>query len=130
MAKPTLSTKERGALGENIACEYLVRHGFSIIARNVARKTGEIDIIAEKEGVFHFVEVKSVLCETFPDRDNAGGYNPAFNLHANKIRKVVRTAEWYLKDMRWEGAWQVDGVLVWLCTPHRLARVEYLPQIQ
>ena len=47
--------KEIGNLGEDIACEYLRRKGFRIVARNVARKTGEIDVIAKKEATLHFV---------------------------------------------------------------------------
>ena len=65
--------KEVGALGEDVACEYLRRHGFSICARNFVRKTGELDIIAEKENTLHFVEVKTVLAEEFPLAECKGG---------------------------------------------------------
>lgn len=131
-----MSRKEVGNLGEKVAAEYLHRHGFLIVDRNVARKTGEIDIIARKDKVMHFVEVKSNLCDDFPqghEEDGAGGsidaYDPSANLHEAKIRKVARTAEWYLAEHDLENEWQVDGVLVWLRHRDGRALVRYLPQL-
>ena len=122
--------KDIGNLGERIAAEYLRRHGFTVIDRNVARKTGEIDVIARKDETLHFVEVKTLVCKEFPDqRSNRERYDPSENLHALKIRKVVRTSEWYVADIDWEGESQIDGILVWLREHDGLARVRYLPQI-
>ena len=124
------SRKEVGALGESVAAEYLRRRGFTIRDRNVARKTGELDLIAEEGDTLHFIEVKTVLAEEFPDEQVARDeYDPSLNLHESKIRKVARTAEWYLLESRWEGEWQVDGALVWFRRRDGLARVRYLPQI-
>ncbi len=122
--------KEVGALGENVAAEYLKRHGFSIRDRNVVRKTGELDIIAKKEDTLHFVEVKTILADEFPHEDDTGdGYDPSLNLHEAKIRKVARTGEWYVLEKEWGGDWQVDGCLVWLRRRDGMAKVRYLPQI-
>ncbi|MSU74733.1 YraN family protein [Candidatus Kaiserbacteria bacterium] len=125
-----LSRKEIGALGEEVAAEYLRRHGFSIIDRNVTRKTGEIDIIAQSGDTLHFVEVKTILTDEFPDeKDTRDDYDPSLNLHEMKIRKVARTGEWYVLEKSWEGEWQVDGILIWLRRRDGMARVRYLPQI-
>ena len=122
--------KEVGNLGENVAAEYLKRHGFKIRDRNIARKTGELDIIAEKENTLYFVEVKTNLVDEFPSDGNIRDeYDPSLNLHEMKIRKVARTAEWYVLEKDWEGEWQVDGCLVWLRRRNGMARVRYLPQI-
>ncbi|MHB8710261.1 MAG: YraN family protein [Minisyncoccota bacterium] len=122
--------KEVGALGEKVAAEYLRRHGFSIRDRNIARKTGELDLIAEKETTLHFVEVKTVLADEFSsERSIADDYDPSLNLHEAKIRKVARTGEWYVLEKKWGGEWQVDGMLVWLRRRDGMARVSYLPQI-
>ncbi len=124
------STKDIGNLGEKVAAEYLRRQGMKIVAKNVARKTGEIDIVARKRDCLHFVEVKSILCVQFPDdADNNDRYDPSVNLHEAKIRRVARTSEWYVANTDWEGEWQVDAVLVWLRTRDGKARVRYLPQI-
>ena len=123
--------KEIGNLGESVACEYLKRRGFSILDRNYVKKTGELDIIAEREGTLHFVEVKTVLAEEFPLAENKGEdrYDPSLNLHQAKVRKVARTGEWYVLEKRWEGEWQVDGALVWLRRRDGVGRINYLPQI-
>ncbi len=122
--------KEVGALGEKVAAEYLRRHGFRIRDRNIARKTGELDLIVEKDNTLHFVEVKTVLAYEFPSEKNMkDDYDPSLNLHEAKVRKVARTGEWYVLEKKWEGEWQVDGVLVWLRRRDGMARVSYLPQI-
>ncbi len=122
--------KEVGAIGENVAAEYLRRHGFKIRDRNILRKTGELDVIAEKDSTLHFVEVKTVLADEFPEEKYAvDEYDPSLNLHEAKVRKVARTGEWYVLEKRWEGDWQVDGCLVWLRRRDGMARVRYLPQI-
>ena len=122
--------KEVGALGESVATEYLRRHGFSIRDRNVARKTGELDIVAEREDTLHFVEVKTNLVDEFPEEHDTGDeYDPSLNLHEMKIQKVARTGEWYVLEKDWEGEWQVDGVLVWMRRRDGRCLVRYLPQI-
>ncbi len=122
--------KEVGALGERAASEYLRRHGFSVRDRNFARKTGELDIIAEKEDTLHFIEVKTNLVDEFPtEGGRQDDYDPSVNLHEAKLRKVARTGEWYVLEKQWEGEWQVDGCLVWLRRRDGVARVRYLPQI-
>ena len=122
--------KEVGVIGEKVAAEYLKRHGFFIRDRNFVRKTGELDLIAEKENTLHFVEVKTILAYNFlSEKSSSDDYDPSLNLHETKIRKVARTGEWYVLEKKWEGEWQVDGMLVWLRRRDGMARVSYLPQI-
>jgi|SRR3989344_1765166 len=133
-----MSRKEVGALGETVAAEYLKRRGMHVVDRNVAKKTGELDIVAEDRAakVLHFIEVKTVVADEFPSSAKAtegspcqSEYDPSLNLHEAKVRKVARTAEWYVLEKGWGGEWQVDGCLVWLRRRDGLARVSYLPQI-
>ncbi len=121
--------KDIGDLGERVACEYLRRAGFTINNRNVSGKMGELDIVAEKGNTLHFIEVKSLKCKSFPNKELNEGYHPANNLHTKKVRKVVRTAEWFVACAKWKGVWQVDAALVWLRDRDGLARVSYYPQI-
>lgn len=54
----TIVSTAIGARGEAAATEYLINHGYKIVMRNWKIKACEIDIVAEKAGVVHFVEVK------------------------------------------------------------------------
>ncbi|TXT33505.1 MAG: hypothetical protein FD136_856 [Chitinophagaceae bacterium] len=48
-----------GKKGEDIACNYLENKGYHILARNWRHKHYEVDIIAAKNKILHFVEVKT-----------------------------------------------------------------------
>lgn len=50
--------KERGDRGEALVAEYLRARGYRIAETNWRCRRGEIDLIAEKDGVLSFVEVK------------------------------------------------------------------------
>jgi putative endonuclease len=47
-----------GQAGERIATQFLEKHGYEIVDRNVRRAEGEIDLVAIKDDVTAFVEVK------------------------------------------------------------------------
>jgi putative endonuclease len=123
------SRKQVGAYGELAVTEYLKRRGATVIGRNIAWKTGELDIVARHNEILHFVEVKAMLCETFPTGREADRHDPTSNLHAVKIRKVARTAEWFVMQCGWEGEWQIDGAVVWIRSRDGLARIRYYPQV-
>ncbi len=55
----THATKEIGNKGEQLVAEKLVDQGFSILARNYKKRYGEIDVIACKDDLLVFVEVKT-----------------------------------------------------------------------
>jgi len=122
------SRKDIGELGERVAAEYLFRNGFKVLGRNIQLRIGELDIVALKDDCLHIVEVKSLVCSSFPSK-GYGAYSPADNLHQRKIRTVRRAGEWYVAGTGWDKEWQIDAVLVWLREPDGMARVEYYPQI-
>lgn len=47
-----------GKKGEDLVSAYLIKNGFKILEKNYRKRQGEIDIIAEKNSVRAFVEVK------------------------------------------------------------------------
>jgi len=53
-----MNMRHIGDKGEDIACEYLENLGYKIIQRNYTIRGGEIDIIASREGLIYFIEVK------------------------------------------------------------------------
>jgi putative endonuclease len=88
MTAAALSTRARGAAGEARAADYLLRCGWSLLARNFRTRAGEIDIIAERGEDVAFVEVKS------------WGALPAGELEHSidrrKQQRIVRTARVFL----------------------------------
>lgn len=60
-----------GATGENLAVKYLEVRDFTIMERNWRFSHWEIDIIASRERVLHFIEVKTRRTKTFgyPEED-------------------------------------------------------------
>ncbi|EKD29396.1 MAG: hypothetical protein ACD_78C00424G0002, partial [uncultured bacterium (gcode 4)] len=54
-----ISSRTIGDQAELLAIQYLQKHGYEIMETNfVASKWGEIDIIARKDGITVFFEVK------------------------------------------------------------------------
>ncbi len=50
--------REFGKYGEDVASRFLKQRGYCILERNYRRRTGEVDIVCEKDGIVVFVEVK------------------------------------------------------------------------
>lgn len=50
---------EIGQQGEQAAVDYLIAEGFRILERNYVYLKREVDIIAKKDAVVHFIEVKT-----------------------------------------------------------------------
>lgn len=90
-----------GRDGESAALTFLKKKGYRILEKNFRSKVGEIDIIAEQDGVIVFVEVKARADHEFGHPFNA--LTPA------KQRKIIQTAQSFLaqkrlseKDMRFD----------------------------
>ncbi len=59
---------ELGKLGEDFACEYLLKNGYKIIERNYRKFYGELDIVAlASDKTLVFIEVKTVSERNFFD---------------------------------------------------------------
>ena len=128
----TSKSQKIGELGEDVACKFLMKHGFVIHERNYTRKWGEIDIIAEKEGKLYFVEVKSVSCVTLPDfkDENPFEKRPEENMHPWKLKRLSRTIQTYLIHKRIGNTpWQFDLLLVYLDVENRNARVRTIENV-
>lgn len=93
--------KEKGNYFEEKATLYLVECGYQIIERNFyAKKLGEIDIIATKEGVYHFVEVKS-----------GESFEAVYNITPSKLGKLKRSVEYYLQTKKLSVPYCIDAII-------------------
>lgn len=125
-----------GALGEEIASNYLKKRGLSIISQNYLKKWGEIDIVAretiENKNIIHFLEVKTVSYETRQDLEKAvshGTWRPEENVHFKKIQRLSRTIESWLMENNYQEEWQIDVLAVRIVPREKYATVKYLPNI-
>jgi putative endonuclease len=89
-----LNSREKGNIGEGIACTFLMKRGFDIVEKNYLKKWGEIDIIARKNGVINFIEVKSVMGKKSDLKD----FRPEENVHVLKQRRLRRVIQSYLLE--------------------------------
>ena len=91
-----MNKRQIGKTGEQIAADYLVRNGFTILEKNFrSGRFGEIDIIAEEDSYLCFVEVKMRTSDLF------GAPSEAVD---NKKRQKLRSLAWiYLKKNKMTG---------------------------
>ncbi len=77
-----------------------MKHGFIILQRNYLKRVGEIDIIAKKGGAIYFVEVKTLYtnCVSHETFLKNNFYLPEENISAQKIKKIYKTAEFFLAE--------------------------------
>ncbi len=75
-------------MGETRAAEYLLGMGYVLVDRNFRSRAGEIDIIAEKDGVLAFVEVKAW--------DAFGEADLEYSIGRVKRRRIAETARLFL----------------------------------
>ena len=84
--------KKLGASGEDLAAKHLRSQGFLILERNFRCQLGELDIVARKENLLVFAEVKTRRSEKY------GPPQTAVNLQ--KRRRIVKLANFYIKQKR------------------------------
>lgn len=84
-------TQKIGRLGEELAGKFLMKRGYTIVGRNYRRPWGELDIIAEKKGKIHFVEVKSMSGHVGPKDgyENPGGAKSRLVTHETFLGKTL-----------------------------------------
>lgn len=76
-----------GREGEARAAEFLKAEGYEILARNLRYRIGEIDLVAWRDGVLVFVEVKA---------RSRIRWDVAFSINRRKRAHLVRAANWAL----------------------------------
>ena len=86
------TTKEIGNIGEAMAQRYLIEQGYAILHTNWRKGRHEADIIAYKEGLIVFVEVKT--------RSSLEYGNPEDFVNRDKQRIYVRLANAYVLEHR------------------------------
>ena len=99
--------QEFGEVGEKVAERWLRRHGWRVLQRRFRNGHRDIDLVAERDGLVAFVEVKARRRKDFGD--------PVEAVDWRKQRELVRSATvWIDRHGRPNESYRFDviGVLV------------------
>ena len=96
-------SREKGDFAEKRAISFLIDLNYIIVETNFyAKKLGEIDIVAKKDDVYHFCEVKS-----------ANSFEAAVqNLTKSKLSKIKRSVDYYLQIKKLDVAFCIDAIII------------------
>jgi putative endonuclease len=103
--KKSRNNRSIGAWGEDLAAEYLASKDYSILARNIRTRSGEIDLIARKKGLLVFVEVKT-------RQGDAYGVPEESITPVKKQHMEDSAHEWLSAHPDETGAWQFDVIAI------------------
>ena len=99
-----------GRWGEQVAADYLIQHGYTLMGRNLRTPHGEIDILARQADSLVFIEVKTRSSDSL-------GY-PEISITPKKFSHMVSAAQAYLlahPDI--ESAWRIDVISIQSMSP-------------
>lgn len=99
MKNNKLNSRQKGNIAENKAKEYLLNNGFEIITSNYYTPYGEIDIIATKGDIYHFIEVKS-----------GDKIEPLLNVTQKKLDRIYKSIDIYLSKNDIDVVYSVDVI--------------------
>jgi uncharacterized protein (TIGR00252 family) len=99
-----MTTVDTGRQAELIAAAFLERKGCVILARNWRTRWCEIDVIARRDAVIYFCEVKY--------RRTTGQGSGAEYITAKKLRQMRFAAEFWVASQQWQGEYQLCAIEV------------------
>ena len=91
-------------MGEALACDFLQKQHYRILARNVRCPGGEIDIVACIDEYLVFCEVKT---------RNSGAIHPSAAITTKKIEKLHQLGLWYMEEnnlYQWQPRFDVVAI--------------------
>lgn len=109
-----------GARGEREAERFLTQLGYKIVARNERDRLGELDLVAVDGRTVVFVEVKTLVSDSYKQ--------PAEAVNAAKQQRLIRAAKRYmLKHELMECDYRFDVVsIVW--PAGKPPRIDHIPR--
>ena len=108
-----------GQQGETLAAQRLQSLGYRLRERNWRCPVGELDIVAEKDGVLIFVEVRTRHGDRFG--------TPEESITPAKRAKLLEVAQTYLEEHAAEDCnWRIDVVAVEIGSRGEVARLDII----
>jgi len=108
---------ETGKKGEKLAAELLISKGYQVLETNWRFSRAEIDIIAKKEEILVFVEVKTRSSDYFGQ--------PEEFIDSKKEKLIADAASEYMKQVGHEWECRFDFISIILTGPsYRIKHIE------
>jgi putative endonuclease len=119
-AREPFSRRALGRRGEDLAAQVLLARGYDIVERNWRCRAGEVDLIAEHQGVRVFVEVRT-------RRGRAFG-TPEESITPKKRARMIEVAITYLSEHGLDNVdWRIDVVAIEVGRNGQARRVTVIP---
>ena len=90
-----------GNWSENYVAQYLETKGYKILDKNYRKPWGEIDVIAKKDGIIVFVEVKA-------NKEEVTGFEPEKRVNSEKLRKINLAIQTYLAQKKYDSGQDIQ----------------------
>ncbi|MCE7936605.1 YraN family protein [Candidatus Saccharibacteria bacterium CPR2] len=97
-----MNTTGIGKNAESAAAEYVSGLGFKVITQNWKRPMCEIDLIATKDGVVYFIEVKYRKSD-----DHGGGLD---YITSKKLDQMKFAAKCWISENRYKGNYELSAI--------------------
>ena len=107
-----------GVWGEIYAARYLRNNGYSILSSNYVCRFGELDLVAAKNGVTCFVEVKT--------RNDNTAVRPMEAVDEGKRQRVEAAAKSFLSYAKIKSTMRFDVCEVYVDDNDGLSRINYI----
>ena len=119
------SKSEFGYWAEDYVAQYLKSKSYEVLENNYRKPWGEIDIIAKKDGVLIFVEVKA-------SKDAIAGFEPENRVSSEKLRRLMRAIQTYLAAKKYgpDQEWQIDIAALTLSHDRGVAKIKHFKNIE
>ena len=110
-----------GAVGEALAKQYLEQQGYTILTENYRTRYAEIDLVAKRDKVCVFVEVRTKIGEQFG--------SPEDTINKKKLWKLRKNAEAYAARAEHKGLARIDAICVVLLPDFTQKRITHYENI-
>lgn len=115
-----------GNLGEKEAAKFLRRKGYKILEKNYVAHDNEIDIIAKKDNIIAFVEVKTRNVKNL-GKEIA---RPASAVTPEKQRNIIKAARYYSQRSSEDTRWRFDVVEVYTENIDKTTKIKEIKHLE
>ena len=104
--------QELGKWGEKLAADFLVKQGYTIVARNVRSPYGEVDLIAQQPDKSNPDGMTIVFVEVKTRRTQSYGF-PEESITTSKQEHLISAALHYLQEHpEFDQDWRIDVIAI------------------